>query len=236
MSKFNESVVLSDLDKHASEFNFPMLDNAYVAFAAGRLSVFVNDEHWALAFEVLGYSINQGAFVDDLYAFGDCLLREGVLTSFSVLTEMPEAPLVDPATEAWIADWSDWSVSCSSGTFRFRPSRSEYLAAGIHLDCESGPGSLPQKDVLRFFLARQKASGLFLSENQLIGELDGCPSMRLLLQTESWQHPDVANGELPSGTVSFQSLMKVIAEKSASPFVPGNVNTSWPIWDHDAEE
>jgi hypothetical protein len=236
MNKFNESLVLSDLDKHASEFNFPMLDNAYVAFAAGRLSVFVNEDHWALAFEVLGYSINRAAFVDDLYAFGDCLPREGVLTSFSVLTEASQAPLIDPATEAWIADWSDWSISSSSDTFRFRPSRSEYSSAGIHLEGESGPGSLPQKDVLRFFIAEKMTPSLFLSESELIGELNGCPPMRLLLQTESWQHPDVANGEMPSESGSFQSLMKVIAEKSASLFVPGNVNTSWPVWDHDAEE
>jgi hypothetical protein len=236
MNKFDESLVLSDLDKHASEFNFPMLDNAYVSFAAGRMSVFISEDHWAIVFEILGYSINQGEFTDDLYAFGDFLPREGVLTSFSVLTETPQAPLTDPATEAWIADWSDWSISSSSGTFRFRPSRSEYSTAGIHLEGESGPGSLAQKDVLRFFIAKQMSPSLFLSEDELIGELEGCPPMKLLLQTESWQHPDVASGELPSGSVSFQSLMRVIAEKSASLFVPGNVNTSWPNWDHDAEE
>ena len=28
--------ILEDLDKHASEFNFPVLDNAYVEFAATR--------------------------------------------------------------------------------------------------------------------------------------------------------------------------------------------------------
>ena len=148
----------------------------------------------------------------------------------------PQAPLIDPETEAWIADWSDWSISSSSGTFCFRPSKSEYSTAGIRLEDESGPGSLPQKDVLRFFIAKQTTSSLFLPEKELIGELEGCPQMRLLLQTESWQHPDVANGELPSETRSFQSLMKVIAEKSASLFVPGNVNTSWPVWDHDAEK
>jgi hypothetical protein len=236
MNNFNQSRVLADLDKHAREFNFPMLDNAYIAFAAGRLSVLVNEDSWAISFEVLGYSINQGAFVNDLYAFGDCLTREGVLTSIPVLTEVPRVPLVDPWTEAWIADWSDWSISCSTGTFRFRPSRHEYSAAGINVNDEGGPGSLEPKDVLRFFIGKQKASSLFLSELDLISELEGCPSMRLLLQTEHWQHPDVANGELPSGTVSFQSLMNVVAEKSKSLFIPGDVNSTWPFWDHDAAE
>lgn len=236
MSIFNESRVLNELDKHASEFNFPVLDNAYISFAAGRLSVLLNEDDWAIVFEVLGYSINEGAFVNDIYAFGNCLLREGVLTSFPVLTEVSEAPLIDPATEAWIADWRDWCISSPSGVYRFHPFKSEYSDAGICVSDEGGPGSLAQKDVLRFFIAKQTASGLFLCESDLIDQVPGCSTMRLLLQTENWRHPDVANGELPSDTSSFQSLMKAIAEKNASLFVPGDVNSQWPFWDHDAEE
>ena len=36
----NTKQILEDLDKHASEFSFPVLDNAHVEFAAARLTAF----------------------------------------------------------------------------------------------------------------------------------------------------------------------------------------------------
>ena len=42
MSNMNTKQILEDLDKHAAEFNFPVLDNAYVEFGAGRLSAYLS--------------------------------------------------------------------------------------------------------------------------------------------------------------------------------------------------
>jgi hypothetical protein len=44
----NTTQILKDLDKHAREFNFPVLDNAYVEFAAARLTAFRSDKDWLL--------------------------------------------------------------------------------------------------------------------------------------------------------------------------------------------
>ncbi len=49
----NTKQILEDLDKHAFEFNFPMLDNAYVEYAAARLSAFRGIKDWLIVFEVL---------------------------------------------------------------------------------------------------------------------------------------------------------------------------------------
>ena len=73
----NTRQILEDLDKHAAEFNFPVLDNAYVEFAATRLSAFHGAEDWLIVFEVLGFSTREVGFVDDLYAYGSCVAKGG---------------------------------------------------------------------------------------------------------------------------------------------------------------
>jgi hypothetical protein len=106
----NTKQIFEDLDKHASEFNFPVLDNANVEFAAARLSAFQGGEDWLIVFEVLGFSTKEIEFVDDLYAFGSCVEREGFVGEEIPLRSSPEQPLFDAETNECIADWSHWSI------------------------------------------------------------------------------------------------------------------------------
>jgi hypothetical protein len=236
MTFFDKDTVLQDLDNHASEFDFPMLDNTYVEFAKARLSLFAGPESWVIAFEIIGYSINEGSFVNDLYAFGNCLSREGVLTSFPVAAGVADCPFVDPATEAWIADWKDWSISCRDRRFHFQPTYDEYVRLGISVDSEGGPGSLRPKDILRFFTGTKGCGDLFLAKQELLEELHGCQNVNLLLQTEEWQHPDIASGELPSESISIRSLADAVALSSADMFMPGRINTDWRLWETAASD
>ena len=227
---------LSHLDKHAAEFNFPVLDNAYVQMAAARMSAFRSEADWALAFEVLGYSVNEGTYVNDVYAFGSCLRREGVLESAVVLSPNPEQPLIDPQTEAWIADWSDWSVIVGDRVHQFAPKRSEYLAVGVEVPEYSGPGSLGEAELMRFFVSREGADQLFMPEAALQEALVGCNGLSLFLQTQDWQHPDVADEEKPSTNVAMRSLVAALNEGTQELFRPGRVNTRWSLWDVPVED
>jgi hypothetical protein len=227
----NTENVLSDLDKHAAEFNFPVLDNAYIQMAGVRLSAFRSGTDWSIAFEVLGYSINEGAYVNDLYGYGSCLRREGVLESSVTLLPNPEQPLIDPQTEAWIADWSDWSVVVGDRIYRFTPARADYLAVGIEVSESSGAGSLGEAELIRFFIAQEGADKLFMAEEALRESLAGCGGLNLFLQTQDWQHPDVAGEEKPSMNPSLRSLVAALASGSPALFQPGKVNTSWRSWD-----
>ena len=102
--------ILEDLDKHAKEFNFPVLDNAYVEFAGARLSAFRGARDWLIAFEVLGFSVKEVMFVNDLYAYGSCVAREGFISEQIPFTSTAENPLFDVETNECIADWSRWSI------------------------------------------------------------------------------------------------------------------------------
>ena len=105
----NTNQILEDLDKHAFEFSFPVLDNAYVEFAAIRLTAFRGARDWFICFEVLGFSIREIAFVDDLYAYGSCIEKEGFSGEEIPLTSTEEQPIFDRETNECIADWSGWS-------------------------------------------------------------------------------------------------------------------------------
>jgi Family of unknown function (DUF7003) len=226
----NLQLALDDLDKHASEFNFPVLDNAYVAMAAARLTAFRDGERWAITFEVLGYSRNDGCFVNDLYAFGPCLEKEGFISSRSVMSPLSDHPLIDSQTEAWIADWESWSIVVKGMPYVFTPSRNEYTSQGIDVPIKGGPGSLSGDQIMRFFIHKEGAGDLFMQESELRDELRLGSEMSIFIQTERWQHPDVAGEEKPSENVAIRSLLAALESNSPADFQRGNPNTDWQHW------
>lgn len=221
---------MRNLDKHASEFNFPVLDNAYVQMAAARMTAFRSVQNWLVAFEVLGFSERQGIFADDLYAFGSCLEREGFISSTSVMIPLPDHPLIDPYTEAWIADWQHWFIDVRGETYEFAPSRNEYISQGIDVPIEGGPGSLSEEKIMHFFIHKEGAHKLFMRDFELREELRLDSEMSIFVQTEQWQHPDVAGEEKPSNNIAIRSLLVALASNSPADFQRGNPNTDWHHW------
>lgn len=224
------SRALTILDKHAAEFNFPILDNAYVDFAAARLTAFRSRMDWLVIFEILGYSIKELAFVNDLYAYGSCPERAGYITEDAILTSTEGEPLFDPETNEFLADWSNWSVSVAGRTLRFAPTLAEYSAAGISIDAPPGRGSLSEAELLRFLVHELGAEALFRTDEQLLSHFVRCSALQKLIQTQTWQHPDVAGGEKPSENTSMQSLIRCLVESNPASFDVGKPNTHWQRW------
>ncbi|MEM8650367.1 MAG: hypothetical protein AAGF54_07555, partial [Pseudomonadota bacterium] len=52
--------ILDILDQSAEDYTFPMLDNGYIYLAASRLALFRSLEHWAVVFEIFGFSPRGG--------------------------------------------------------------------------------------------------------------------------------------------------------------------------------
>jgi hypothetical protein len=226
----NIDLILGDLDKHALEFNFPVLDNAYVQFAAARLSAFRGPKDWLIAFEVLGFSTRQVEFVDDLYAYGSCVAREGIIGQEIPVASLPEEPLFDSETNQGIADWRHWSVRIGSVKMSFSPSREEYAGAGIFKNGKSGPGSLAEIEILRFLVHRFSESKLFMNDENLLRKFPMCQGPSKLVQTTRWHHPDISDGERPSQNRSVRTLVQAIVQDDASLFDSGRPNTSWQFW------
>jgi hypothetical protein len=226
----NTVQILKDLDKHASEFNFPVLDNAYVAFAAARLSAFQGGKDWLIVFEVLGFSTREVEFVDDLYAFGSCVEREGVVGEEIPIRASPKKPLFDADTNECIADWSHWSIRVGNEEISFLPTRAEYADAGIVIDREPGRGSLTEIELLRFLVHRLGKERFFMSDEDLLSHFPMCKDLKKFVQTTQWEHPDIANEESPSKNVSIRSLVEALSKKNPSLFEHGLSNTHWTYW------
>jgi hypothetical protein len=226
----NTLTILEDMDKHAMEFNFPVLDNAYVEFAAARLSAFRSSEDWLIVFEVLGFSVREVAFIDDIYAYGSCTEKEGLVSEEIPLACLPQEPLFDAETNECIADWSHWSVSIGEKTMSFTPTVEEYAEAGITIDSRPGPGTLTEIELLRFLVHHLGQTRLFMSDETLISHFPKCKNMSKFLQTTKWQHPDVAGDELPSKNISLRTLVNALAQRDPSLFEKGSPNTDWKLW------
>jgi hypothetical protein len=225
----NKEQIFADLDKHASEFNFPVLDNANVEFAATRLTAFEGAGNWLLVFEVLGFSTQEVAFVDDLYAFGSCVEKEGFVGERILLASTPKEPLFDKETNEFEADWSHWSIDLGGQIMSFTPSRNEYAQAGITIDRPPGRGTLTEIELLRF-LVHKLGDRLFMNDSELLSHFPRCKSLSKFIQTTRWRHPDIADGEKPSETISLRSLVEALFRRDPNVFDPGGPNTEWKSW------
>jgi hypothetical protein len=226
----NKARILKDLDKHAAEFNFPVLNNAYVEFAAARLTAFRSIEAWLIVFEILGFSNREVEFVDDLYAYGSCTEKEGFVGEEIPLTSVPTNPLFDSTTNECIADWSHWSATVDGQIMTFSPIVEEYIEAGVPVKREAGPGSLAEIELLRFLIHRVGENRLFLNDESILKHFPKCGELNKFIQTTQWQHPDVADGEIPSQNRSIRSLVEAITERDPSLFDHGHPNTDWRFW------
>jgi hypothetical protein len=227
----NAMQILEDLDKHASEFNFPVLDNDYVEFAAARLSAFRGVNDWLIVFEVLGFSTREIEFTNHLYAFGSCVGREGLVGEEIPITSAPKQPLFDVNTNELTVDWARWEIKVGDQTISFSPTRDEYAEAGIMINSQPGRGSLSEIELLRFLVHRLGEARLFLNDEALLGKFPDCKGLKKVLQTTQWQHPDVASEEKPSHNVSIRSLVEALSERNPSLFKQGRPNTHWSFWD-----
>jgi hypothetical protein len=219
---------LKDLDKHAEEFDFPILDNAYVEFGAARLTVFADSTDWLIVFEVLGFSIREVEFVIDLYVFGSCVERQGYVGEEIPLTSIPSQPLYDRDTNEFIADRGSWSIQHNGEVLSFSPTPDEYEGAGIAVN-----RVFREIDLLRFLIFRLGPKSLMLDDEVLLSRFPKCPKMRKLIQTFDWHHPDVSGGEKPSATKSMQSLLLAISDKDPALFDSGIPNTLWKFWSNN---
>ena len=226
----NTKQILEDLDKHAAEFNFPVLDNAYVEYAAARLTAFRSVEHWLIVFEVLGFSTREIGFVDDLYAFGSCIEREGFIGEEIPLTSSSELPLFDAETNQCIADWSRWAIRVNNKEMSFSPTREEYAQAGIVIDREPGRGSLSEIELLRFLVHRFGVVPFLQTDQTLLSHFAKCKRVEKFIQTTQWQHPNVAEEEKPSKNISIRSLVEALFQRNPSLFEQGRPNTHWTFW------
>jgi hypothetical protein len=234
--------ILSILDHCCEIFTFPMLDNGYIYLAATRLSLYRSIQDWAMVIEVFGFSPRAGfpdtciqTFASRLYnrdlpenyvnraAYERYLTRNPHNDSRSIFP-IQEGLWQEAGNEEFVSEDTD-EVFVRNQSIKL-PDLDKYSSYGIKL--EQWPRVLVF-EFCRFLAGVEREKVLATPQEQRISIL---PEMEQILQLEEWHHPDIANDERPSGSVTFQQLAKVLATGESKHYhssLPANTHwTNWP--------
>jgi hypothetical protein len=225
--KIQAAQILRQLDRYASEFDFPMLDNAYVELADMRLTAFRNASEWLIVFEDVGV-FQEHTFMNTVSAYGNRVQEPGTqLGVDDIITPASDHPIWDDDGN-FLLDPANFEVVINGQARRFTPSREEYERAGVDVDSDV-PDAVKILRLLTFLMPDQ----FFLSDARLLEICGrGDSSLKRFLQLDDWRHPDIAAGELPSESVCLRNLATAIAEDDAGSYsCPEEMfNTHWSNW------
>lgn len=235
-------VVLDILDEGARAFIFPMLDNGYVYPAASRLKLFRSETHWAIVFELFGFSPRSGVPHLAITTFTDRPVRTRSASDWvsasahrDYLAAHPhdEQIFVEPIEDdGWIDPEDGEWLATEVRTCRLRgrtialPSPHVYRDAGIVLQSAGRP------QVYEFCraLASIERDAVLATDGESRQAIE--EDLELLLTLEEWHHADVADSAaLPSRNETMRQLAAVVTSGDVSLYRPTvSANTHWSNW------
>jgi hypothetical protein len=238
---FDPERILSVLDRCCERHAFPMLDNGYVYLAATRLSLYRSATNWAMVIEVFGFSPRSWLPATDIHTFADRIHdrdlpeRHGGLQAYErYVANNPnnDSRFVFPIEEgAWQDEENGELVNKDATEVLVRgqavplPSVDEYLRHGIELD---RPPQVRIFELCRVLADIVRDQVLATSQERRVGVL---PAMTQILQLEEWHHPNIAVGDRPGESLTFQQLARVLATGDVDLYRPSRQpNTHWSNW------
>lgn len=222
--------ILGQFDDCARQGTFPMLDNGYVYPGDTRLSAYRDQGRWALVIEVLGYNLRAGdhnGLSNCLHCFGNCLKRPPGTANedfLSVTEDGPEGPTFDDEY-GWYVREEASSLRIRGVTVPLRLSPEQLEEKGIEL--VEGP-QLTGAELMRSLIPEYRDQ-LLATEEELRARIP--PDLPLIMRLDEWHHPDLAGGELPSESETFQLIAEVLVTGEPSRYLPSKEpNTHWKNW------
>jgi len=215
--------VLQTLDSASEKYDFPMFNNEFFHYADCRLSVFLTNDEWIVVFEEVAFT-TQHLFGNWIAAYGNTIETQGTQRIIKCLSPMPGTTFVDEHGMLSMNP-NSFEVLIHGKRYTFSPSKSDLVNLGVTADMPLGA------QIIRW-VSNELGSDLFITSSlDLLSACGrGSASPDLFLQTEKWNHPDIANDILPSRTNSFRSLARAIETGDATMFKAGRDNTDWKLW------
>ena len=226
---FTTNEILAQLDRCAAEFTFPMLDNGYVYLADVRLEAYRDEARWAMVIEVVGFNIRAGAhdgINNCLHLFGNCLKRPPGTANedFLHLTDdgADEPIFVEDSLD--IVRPEAKAIYVRGQEVEFTLDTSEFAKHGIDLES----AEVHSHELLRL-LSGQHRARFFATEEELRDRIP--PDLPMVLRLDEWHHPDLAGGDLPSRSETFQTIAEVLVTGDPARYRPAKTpNTHWRHW------
>lgn len=222
--------ILAQLDHAAESWSFPMLDNGYAYPADVRLTAYRDASRWALIIETVNQSPRgggHGGTCDVLHVFGNCIHGEPGPTNDDFISRTGDPPEGEVYSEE-----CDWVLNTHAGMIRIREVLVPY-DLGEEVMKRKGiipaeQGRLSAIDLLRSLLPEHRALFLANEEEKRTRLPIDLPEILCL---DEWHHPDLAGGELPSGSETFQMLAEVLRTGEIELYKPSKApNTHWRNW------
>lgn len=229
MSRLSQEI-LKQLDNHAKDFNFPILDNGYVYPADTRMSVYADQRHWAIIVEVLGYNPRAwqtDGFDNCLYCFGNFLVNDPDNKNMHFLF-----PISDGNTAPLFADDEPEVINPLAKDLEIRGNLIPiprdpgiYSKNGIALE---DPPSIRAFELLRLLSVTHREL-LLATEAELKERRNG--DIPLFIRLDEWYHPDTSGDEKPSQNETFMLIAEAIDKLDRSIYRPTKLpNTHWSNW------
>ena len=233
--------ILSTLDSCCQSYNFPMLDNGYVYLAATRLSLYHSNIDWAIVIEVFGFSPRAGTPDTHIYTFASNLYNRNRPDHYGNSKAYEQYIINNPHNESrfimpiedngkeWI-DSENMEYILDKGEYILRgkkynlPALEDYKEHGIQLE----ESKVKIFEFCRLLAATKRDKVLANKQERRISVL---PEMKQILQLETWNHPDIANGELPSNNETFKEIAMILSTGNLEYYNPTQpANTDWINW------
>lgn len=238
-NEVSTTAILRVLDQSAEAFAFPMLDNGYVYLAASRLSLFRSDKHWAVVFEVFGFSPRAGHPDLSIVTISNKLHDRDSQSSYVSKEAYDNYLKSNPYWEMrnfWPISNEDWideenpEFVAKQGEIVLRdksygvPELSSYADRGIVLEGEQ-PGIF---ELCRHFAYDNREAMLATEAECRVSVL---PEMKQVMRLDEWHHPDLINGQAPSQTETFQLLARVLEKNNPKLYSTDEpANNHWRNW------
>ncbi|MES1241131.1 MAG: hypothetical protein ABUT39_05880 [Acidobacteriota bacterium] len=214
MASYSAEEILKQLDDCAEAYTFPVLDNAYVYPADTRMTLYRDEERWSLVIEVLGFNSHMGGtegMDNALYCFGNCLRRPPGISPDDLLRLVRDGdsgPLFE----------EPHGTAVRKGVTDLR----------IRGRLVPAPPSAEAFELLRA-LAPEHRDQLLATDEELQSRLPA--DLPRLLRLDEWNHPDIAEGDLPSESPTFKMLAQVLETGDPGLYRPRRKpNTHWSNW------
>lgn len=233
--------ILSVLDRCCDTYTFPMLDNGYVYLAATRLSLYRSAADWAMVIEVFGFSPRSGLPDTHIHTFASRLHDRDPPESYvsreayeNYLANNPhnESRFVFPIDEGAWRDPEDGEFVAEDakevvvrGRALTLPGLETYERHDVALE---QPPRVHVFELCRFLADVAREQVLATPQERRVSV---SPEMVQVLQLEEWHHPNVVEGERPSGSETFRQLAQVLTTGDSERYRPARPpNTHWLNW------
>jgi hypothetical protein len=236
----DQSDILNILDVAAAVHTFPALDNGYIYLAATRLSLFRSQQHWALVFEVFGFSPRAGLPDLAVVTFGSQLRARNSAEKYgseaAYLGYLRQHPYDDSRFFHPVepGNWQDESdcelVAPDASELQLRGQTIEWCQdaiedAGIEL---TEPPRIQTYELCRYLAAEHRSLVLASPAERRVSVPE---ELQELLVLDEWSHPDVVAGQRPSHVESFVQIAELLASGDLTRYAPGAPpNTHWGNW------